>query len=466
MMHTYYLAVDIGASSGRHILGWINEGKIEIEEIYRFENGMVNKDGKLCWNLESLFEEILKGLKKCKEIGKVPVSMGIDTWAVDYVLLDEANKVLGETYAYRDQRTSGMDEEVYKVIAEDALYARTGIQKQPFNTIYQLMATKMQEPEVMEQAKNFLMLPDYFHFLLTGNKMSEYTNATSTQLVIPVSKTWDKELIEALGYKTEIFLPLSMPGTEVGDFKEAIEDLVGFKCKVILPATHDTASAVMAVPTLKEESLYISSGTWSLMGIESQVAICSSESQKANFTNEGGYNYRFRFLKNIMGLWMIQSVRKEIGSIYSFAEICEWAEECKDFPSRVDVNDNCFLAPSQMTQAIKDYCEQTGQKVPYTLGEVATVVYQSLAECYAKTVEEIEVLSGKRFESIHIVGGGSNAAYLNQLTAEKSNRQVIAGPGEATAIGNLIAQMLKAEVFGDLTVARKCIYDSFGVKSF
>ena len=465
-MQTYYLAIDIGASSGRHILGWINEGKIEIEEIYRFENGMVNKAGKLCWNLESLFGEILTGLRKCKEIGKIPVSMGIDTWAVDYVLLDEEDKVLGKTYAYRDQRTKEMDEVVYKFISEEELYARTGIQKQPFNTIYQLMATKVQEPEVMEKARTFLMLPDYFHFLLTGNKVSEYTNATSTQLVSPITKAWDENLLDTLGYRKELFLPLSMPGTEVGTLSQEVEDLVGFSCKVILPATHDTASAVMAVPALGEESLYISSGTWSLMGIESLKAICSPESQEANFTNEGGYDYRFRFLKNIMGLWMIQSVRKEIGTSYSFAQICEWAEECKDFPSRVDVNDNCFLAPSNMTQAIKDYCYQTGQKVPESLGEVATVVYQSLAECYAQTIEEIEALSGKTFSNIHIVGGGSNAAYLNLLTAEKSGRKVIAGPGEATAIGNLIAQMLKGGLFEDLKSARKCIYESFGVKEF
>lgn len=465
-MQQYYLAVDIGASSGRHILGFIKNGKIELEEVYRFENEMINKDSKLCWDLKALFQEILVGLKKCKAINKIPISMGIDTWAVDYVLLDEDNHVLGETYGYRDHRTKGMDQQVYKLISEEDLYARTGIQKQIFNTIYQLMATKVHEPQTMEKAKTFLMIPDYFHFLLTGNKVSEYTNATSTQLVSPITKVWDEELIDILGYNKEIFLPLTMPGTEVGSFTKEVEEAVGFSCKVVLPATHDTASAVMSVPTKSEKCLYISSGTWSLMGIENKEAICSKRSQIANFTNEGGYNYRFRFLKNIMGLWMIQSVRKESAELFSFEQICEWAEESKDFPSRVNVNDDCFLAPTNMTQEIKDYCRKTGQQVPETIGEVATVVYQSLAECYVRTIEEIEDLSGELFDTIHIVGGGAHVDYLNKLTAGRSGCRVAAGPGEATAIGNLVAQMLKAEVFKDLQEARSYIYESFSVKEY
>ena len=279
-MGNYYLAVDIGASSGRHILGAVENGKIVLEEIHRFENGMVKKDGHRCWDTEHLFREIKAGIKKCKEIGKIPVSMGIDTWAVDYVLLDENGKVLGNTYGYRDSRMDGMDEEVYKIIPEKDLYARTGIQKQMFNTIYQLMAHKVQEPELLGRAKTFLMLPDYFQFLLTGSKVSEYTNATSGQLVSPVTKQWDMELIGMLGYPEDIFLPLSMPGTVVGKFSEEVEKEAGFSCEVVLPATHDTASAVMAVPTQSDECLYISSGTWSLMGVENKEAICSIESME------------------------------------------------------------------------------------------------------------------------------------------------------------------------------------------
>lgn len=465
-MCNYYLAIDIGASSGRHILGHVEQGKMVLEEIYRFENGMESKEGNACWNLKSLFENIKAGIKKCKEIGKIPVSMGIDTWAVDYVLLDEQDRVLGETYGYRDKRTKGMDEEVYKMISEEDLYERTGIQKQIFNTIYQLMATKKEHPEHLEKAKTFLMLPDYFQFLLTGNKVSEYTNATSTQLVDAKTNEWDMALIETLGYPKEMFLPLSQPGTLVGNFTKEIQEDVGFDCQVILVATHDTGSAVMAVPTTSDECLYISSGTWSLMGIENQKAICHEESRQKNFTNEGGYNYRYRYLKNIMGLWMIQSVRHELEDAYSFAQLCEMAEENITFPSRVDVNDEAFLAPDDMRAAIQAYCRKSGQKVPESIGEIATVIYQSLAESYAETTMEIETITGKSYDTIHIVGGGSNAAYLNQLTAEKAKRKVLAGPSEATAIGNLMAQMIEGNVFTDLKAARKCVYESFEIKEF
>lgn len=462
----YYLAIDIGASSGRHILGYTEGAEIKLEEIYRFENGMVNKDGKLLWDTKRLFQEIINGMKKCKEIGKIPVSMSIDTWAVDYVLLDENDKLLGDTYGYRDSRTNGMDEEVYKIIPEKELYQKTGIQKQIFNTIYQLMAVKQQTPELLEKAKTYLMLPDYFQFLLTGNKVSEYTNGTSTQLVNPSSKEWDKELIEKLGYPVDMFLPLSTPGTVVGNLTEEIKSEVGFDTKVILCASHDTASAVMAMPKKTGNSLYISSGTWSLMGTELQKAICSEESQKANFTNEGGYNFRFRYLKNIMGLWMIQSVRHELNDGYSFAELCDMAQQCIEFPSCIDVNSDKFLAPASMIEAIKDYCKNTNQPVPEKVGEIATVIYQSLADCYKKTVKEIEAITGVTYDAINIIGGGSNAAYLNQLTANASKKTVYAGPGEATAIGNIMAQMIKSGELRDLSEARQAVFDSFEIKTY
>jgi len=465
-MDSYYLAIDIGASSGRHILGSVQEGKITLEEVHRFENGMIRKDGHLCWNLAALFTEIKKGLKRCKEIGKIPVSAGIDTWAVDYVLLDKDNQILGNTYAYRDGRTKDMDKAVYQIIPMKDLYSRTGIQKQIFNTVYQLMAVKEQEPENMSKAETLLMLPDYFHFLLTGNKVSEYTNATSSQLVNPLTFQWDMELIELLGYKKSMFLPLSMPGTQIGSLSKEISEEIGYTCEVVLPATHDTASAVMSVPAKTDESLYISSGTWSLMGIENKTAICSVESMEKNFTNEGGYDYRYRYLKNIMGLWMIQSVRNELSPKYTFARLCEMAEENRSFSSRVNVNDEIFLAPENMTGAIQNYCAQTRQAVPETPGQIASVIYQSLAESYGETVAEIESLSGKKFDSIHIVGGGSNAGYLNQLTAEKTMKTVYAGPGEATAIGNIAAQMVKAGEFNSLAEVRACIYDSFEVKKY
>ena len=464
-MEKYYLAVDIGASSGRHMLASMKDGKMQLEEVYRFPNGMDNKNGTLCWDVDRLITEIKNGLKKCKEIGKIPVSMGIDTWGVDYVLLDKDDKILGDTVGYRDSRTEGMDEKVYEVIPQDDLYVRTGIQKQIFNTIYQLMAVKESHPEYLEQAETILMIPDYFNFLLTGVKMNEYTEATTGQLISPKTNDWDYELIDMLGYNSKMFRPVSMPGTVVGDFTEDVQKEVGFNCTVVLPATHDTGSAVLAVPTNDDDAVYISSGTWSLMGIERKEADCSMESMKANFTNEGGYDHRFRYLKNIMGLWMIQSVKKEFTEDLSFAEICERASK-ETIPSIVDCNDDCFLAPESMIEAVQKFCRDTDQPVPETVGEISSVIYNSLAKCYGDTVEEIEAITGKKYSTIYVVGGGSNAGYLNELTAKYTGRKVSAGPSEATAIGNIIVQMIHDGVFASLPEARTCVKESFDVKMY
>ena len=461
-MERYYLAIDIGASSGRHMLASMKDGKMQLEEVYRFPNGMDDKNGTLCWNVERLFTEIKNGLKKCKEIGKLPVSMAIDTWGVDYVLLDKDDRILGDTVGYRDSRTEGMDEKVYEVIPQDELYARTGIQKQIFNTVYQLMAVKESHPEYLEQAESILMIPDYFHFLLTGVKKNEYTNATTGQLVSPKTNDWDYEMIDMLGYNSKMFRPVSMPGTVVGEFTEEVQKEVGFNCTVVLPATHDTGSAVLAVPTNDDDAVYISSGTWSLMGIERKEADCSMESTKANFTNEGGYDHRFRYLKNIMGLWMIQSVKKEFAEDLSFAQICEMASK-ETISSIVDCNDDCFLAPKSMIKAVQDFCRRTGQQVPETVGEISSVIYNSLAKCYGDTVKEIEEITGKKYSTIYVVGGGSNAGYLNELTAKYTGKKVSAGPSEATAIGNVIVQMLHDGVFKDLPEARTCVRESFDV---
>ena len=461
-MEKYYLAIDIGASSGRHMLASMKDGKMQLEEVYRFPNGMDDRNGTLCWDTERLFTEIKNGLKKCKEIGKIPVSMGIDTWGVDYVLLDKDDRILGDTVGYRDSRTNGMDDKVYEIISQSALYERTGIQKQIFNTIYQLMAVKETHPEYLEQAETFLMIPDYFHYLLTGVKKNEYTNATTGQLISPKTNDWDYELMEMLGYNTKMFQPVSMPGTVVGNFTEEVKNEVGFDCTVVLPATHDTGSAVLAVPTNDDNAVYISSGTWSLMGIERKEADCSLESMKANFTNEGGYDHRFRFLKNIMGLWMIQSVKKEFTEDLSFAQICEMASK-ETISSIVDCNDDCFLAPKSMIEAVQKFCRDTDQQVPETVGEIASVIYNSLAKCYGDTVEEIEDITGNKYDTIYVVGGGSNAEYLNELTAKYTGRKVSAGPSEATAIGNVIVQMLHDGVFTSLPEARTCVGESFDV---
>lgn len=460
-MNTYYLAIDIGASSGRHILGHVEEGKIILQEVYRFENKLISKEQQLCWDIDRLFQEILNGMKRCNELGMIPLSMGIDTWAVDFVLLDQNDQVLGNAVAYRDKRTQKTPQEVYQHISAEKLYERTGIQMQNFNSIYQLYTIQKTTPYYMEQAKTMLMIPEYFNFLLTDVKMNEYTNATTTQLVNAKTNTWDRNIIQQLGFKKEIFGELFLPKTKVGNLKKEIQEFVGFDCQVILPATHDTASAVLAVPTNDEDSIYLSSGTWSLMGIERKEADCSIKSYKLNFTNEGGYDYRYRYLKNIMGLWIIQSIKKELNNEYSFQDLSNFAKKSKDFPSQINVNDQSFLAPENMVEAVRMFCEKTGQQVPQTLSEIMACVYHSLAKSYANTVKEIEEITQKTYSRIHIVGGGSQDEYLNHLTAKYSNKPVYTGPIEATAIGNLMVQMLRNKEFSGLEEARKVVAHSF-----
>ena len=458
-MHIYHLAIDIGASSGRHILGHAKDGKIILEEIYRFPNEAVMKNGHLCWDVDQLFQEILNGLKACKTTGKIPATMGIDTWAVDFVLLDKEGRRIGDAVAYRDTRTEGMDKWVEEKIPFASLYGKTGIQKQMFNTVYQLAALG----DTLNSADKLLMIPDYFHYLLTGVQKFEYTNASSTGLLNAGEKTWDRDLLDMLGYPQTLFPALSMPGTVVGQFTPEIIKKAGFDCTVVLPATHDTGSAFMAVPAKNNHSVYLSSGTWSLLGVENDVPITTPESMAANFTNEGGYEYRYRYLKNIMGLWMIQSIRKEQEGNYSFQELIDMAEAA-DFDTVIDVNDDCFLAPDSMTKAVEDYCLAHGLPVPDTLGQLLKCVYRSLAVCYKDAIAELEALTGKTYTAIHIVGGGSNADYLNCLTAKETGLTVYAGPTEGTALGNIIAQMIYAGTFSSLAEARGAIFRSFEMK--
>ena len=475
----YYLAIDIGASSGRHILGHVENGRMVLEEIYRFDNLQVHRNGHDCWDMENLWNGIIGGLKACGELGKIPATVGIDTWGVDYVLLDENDKVLGDAVAYRDSRNEGMDNVVSKYISAEALYARTGIQKQPFNTIYQLMAQKLETPEQVAAAKRLLMIPEYLNFLLTGVKKSEYTIASTSNLLDACKKDWDKELIEMLGLPVEIFGELCMPGESVGRLLPEIQAQVGFNTTVILPATHDTGSAFLAVPAKDDNAVYLSSGTWSLLGVENEVAITTPESHAANFTNEGGAWYRYRYLSNIMGLWMIQSVRRELNGVsyvvgkeqrqatgkkWSFPDLIAEAEKEEGFPSMVDVNASCFLAPESMIQAIKDECARTGQAVPETVGQIMQCVYTSLSVCYRDAIKALEGLTGKKYTSINIVGGGCQDGYLNRRTAQATGLTVFAGPVEGTAIGNLLVQMIAGGDLSDLAAARSAIRRSFEIK--
>ena len=381
------------------------------------------------------------------------------------MLLDAKDQRLGDAVGYRDHRTQGMDQSVYEVIDEEELYLRTGIQKQPFNTIYQLMAVKEQIPELMEQADALLMIPDYLHFLLSGQKVTEYTNASTTQLLDPQTKDWDWNLIDLLGYKRELFQKICLPGTNLGSLTAEIAAEVGFTCKVVVPATHDTGAAVMAVPAADDQVLYISSGTWSLMGTEVKEAICTAESRQFNFTNEGGYDYRFRYLKNIMGMWMINSARNELAPDMSFSDICEGAAK-QSILSIVDANSERFLAPESMSKEVQKACAESGQQVPQGIWETAAVIYNSLAECYAQTAREIEAMTGVVYDCIHVIGGGANAEYLNRLTAHACHKKIYAGPVEATAIGNISAQMIAAGELENLKTARECIYHSFDITEY
>lgn len=474
------LAIDIGASSGRHMLGSLQGKRLVLEEIHRFENRQIERNGHLCWDMEHLWQGILHGLKACAAAGKIPSTVGVDTWAVDFVLLDEQDRMLGDAVAYRDARTQGIPEEVDAVIPPQELYARTGIQRQAFNTLYQLVALKKEHPEQLEAAKSLLMIPDYFHFLLTGVKRQEYTNASSTGLLDARTRAWDRELIGRLGLPQHLFGRLSMPGETVGRFRPQIAAQVGFDAEVVLPATHDTGSAFLAVPAQDDRAVYLSSGTWSLLGMENSRPITTEESFKDNFTNEGGAWCRYRYLKNIMGLWMIQSVRRELngvayvqgrqsrhadGRTWDFAALAKAAGQEDSFHARVDVNRACFLAPESMIDAIRRECARTGQRIPESVGQIMRCVYESLALCYKEAVATLEERTGRAFTALHIVGGGCQDALLNRLTAAATGLPVYAGPVEGTAIGNLIVQLIAQGALNSLEEARAVIRQSFDIKT-
>lgn len=481
-----YLAVDIGASSGRHILGYLEKGRLVLEEIYRFPNHQIHRNGHDCWDVDSLYAHLLKGLRACHAAGKIPVSMGVDTWAVDYLLLDRQGRPLGDAVAYRDSRSTGIDRIAEQSVPFAEHYRRTGIQKQPFNTVYQLLAHRRERPQDFEAAGRLLMMPEYLHFLLTGKMVSEYTNATTTALVSARERDWDKELIGRLNLPGEIFGRLYPPGETVGDFTPSVRQEAGFGCRVVLPPTHDTACAFLACPIRERGGVVLSSGTWSLMGRELESPILSEEARVANFTNEGGYGFRYRFLKNIMGLWMLQSIRRELGEggaaekagllpfpakmqdggLPDFATLAEAARWAEGFGGVVDVNDSCFLSPVSMLKAVREACRRSGQPVPKTVEEVLQCVYHSLALSYAGAVRDLEHLTATPASCIHIVGGGSQDQYLNTLTARETGLTVYAGPTEGTALGNLLCQMIAAGELKDMDEARAVVHNSFAVKEF
>lgn len=467
-----YLAIDIGASSGRHIIGRVVDGKITLEEVYRFVNSQVRKNGHDCWDIEKLVASVKAGIDEAMKKGPVE-SIGIDTWGVDFVLLDEKGELCSDSVAYRDARTTGADTEIEsQVMSFEELYSRCGIQKAPFNTIYQLWALKKEHPEQLEKAASFLTVPEYLNYRLTGNIVHEYTDSSTTSLLDAAKKDWDFDLIEKLGLPKRIFGKLEMPGATVGEYKGV---------KVVLPAMHDTGSAYLAVPARDDRAVYLSSGTWSLLGVENEKPITTKASCAANFTNEGGAWGRYRYLKNIMGLWMIQSIRRELNGVeyvegksgdatkealatltdyekgreYSFADLSMIARG-QNYNTIVDVNDSRFLNPASMIGEVAKAASESG-KPPTTVGELMQCVYLSLAECYANAIRNLSEITGKVYTSINIVGGGCQDKYLNALTAEATGLEVFTGPIEGTAIGNLIVQMIAGGEFADLAAARAAI---------
>ena len=477
----HYAAVDIGASSGRVLAGWVEDGKMSYQEVYRFDNDQRRVNGHDCWDVEALFNHVVAGLRAAKEqTGVAPATIGIDTWGVDYVLLDEDNKIVGDTVAYRDARTDGIYEDADKIMDPAAVYARTGIQRQPFNTLYQLLALKEEHPEQLAAARTFLMIPDYLNWRLTGIKANEYTNASTTGMLDARTCTWDTEILDAFGIPQSIFMTPTMPGTVLGEVTADISEKIGYSATVVLPATHDTGSAFLAVPAQDDNAVYISSGTWSLLGVENPEPITNDVAREQNFTNEGGYQKRYRFLKNIMGLWMNQSVRREVNGVdyvegktahkalmdhkVGFDELRTLCREAEPFAAYVDVDDERFLAPDSMIDEIKYACAEDGQPVPQTIGEIMRTNYCSLSRSYKKAIEGLAELSGHGYTSINIVGGGCQDYYLNQMTADTCGLPVFAGPIEGTCIGNFIVQMIVGGDFKDLADARTCVARSFDVK--
>ena len=450
---TYYLAIDIGASSGRHILSHIESERLVLEEIYRFDNNLTQSKGGLVWDVENLFSEVLNGIKKCKEMGKIPKSIAIDTWGVDYVLLDENKKEIKPCYCYRDGRTNAVVDEVESLVLSTELYAKTGIQKQNFNTIYQLYADKKNGR--LQYAKYFLMMPEYLSFKLTSVCKNEYTNATTTGLVNAKTKTWNSEIISVLGLPKELFAALNTPSNVVGDLSADIQKTVGFNSTVLFAPSHDTASAVCACP-MQDDDLYISSGTWSLIGTEITQPILSDNARQLNFTNEGGIDYRFRFLKNYMGMWLFQNIRRNLNKSMTYDEMMELAKNCGEH-KYFDVNDSTLVAPKNMIDAIGKLIGSDD------LGLILNSAYHSLAKSYSEAVAEIEAVTGKRFNAIHIVGGGCQDKYLNALTRDYTGKSVTAGPIEATATGNIISQIMRDKKIS-LAKARDLIKNSFDIK--
>ena len=470
-----YLAVDMGASSGRHVVGRFDGRKITLEEVYRFENGAVDVGGSLHWDLLGQWSHVLAGLRTAgARVDDRIESIGVDTWGVDFGLLGKDDVLLGNPYHYRDSRTDGMMDQAMSVVPREEIFGHSGLQFMQFNTLYQLFAMKRAGSPLLDVARTFLMIPDLFHWLLTERKCNEFTNATTTQFYDPVKGGWATELLEKLELPTGLLADISPPGTNLGPLRPNVAADTGLSANVVLPGTHDTASAVMAVPAAsrpgaRPDWCYVSLGTWALMGVESPQPVVNDKVMELNFTNEGGVGDTIRLLKNICGLWLVQECRRtwnQTGRSWDWEDLNRLSAAAKPLVSFIDPDAADFMAPKDMPRAIREFAQRTGQTVPEDEGAVLRCALESIALKIRHVLGMCEELAGGRIETIHVVGGGTQNQQLCQAAADACGRRVVAGPIEATAIGNLMMQAVAAGDVASIAEAREVIRESFSVKEY
>ncbi|MBS0261020.1 MAG: rhamnulokinase [Planctomycetes bacterium] len=474
MAEKCYLAVDLGAESGRVVAGFFDGSRLRLEEMHRFSNGAVPVADSLRWDVLKLWSEILTGLGKAgTTCGQDALSVGVDTWGVDYVLLSRTGELLGQPYHYRDPRAAGIMESSFSRVPKKEIFGSTGVQFMSINTLYQLIAMQHTNPQLLALADRFLMMPDFFHWLLCGSQVVEFTNATTSQCLNATTRDWARDLLSKFSIPTTMFPEIVQPGTVLGKLRASVAERCNIgRLSVVAPATHDTGAAVAAIPTEKTGTAqwaYISSGTWSLMGLELPNAVLTPQALAYNVTNEGGIDGTYRLLKNIMGLWLVQECKRTFerrGLNRSYAELNQMAAAAPAFRSLVDPDDSAFLAPADMPAAIGQWCQARNQPVPTNEGEFIRAAFESLALKYRMVLGWLEELSGTRVEVIHIVGGGSQSELLNQFTANACGRPVVAGPVEATALGNILVQARTSGAVSNLAEMRAVVRASGGVKVF
>lgn len=475
MAEKAYLAIDMGASSGRHVVGRFDGRALRLEEVYRFDNGPVDVAGSLHWDLLAQWTHVRQGLRAAaSRFGNVISSVGVDTWGVDFGLLGRGDVLLGNPYHYRDSRTNGLMEKAFAAVPRGEIFRHSGLQFMQFNSLYQLWAMRRSNSPLLEVAESWLMMPDLFHWLMTGQKCNEFTNATTSQFYNPVKGGWATELLEKFDLPAKILGEIVPPGTRLGPLRESVASDTGLKADVILPGTHDTASAVMAVPAAsrpgqRPDWCYVSLGTWALMGVETPQPLVNDQVLQLNFTNEGGVGNTFRLLKNISGLWLVQECRRvwnQAGRGWDWEDLNRLSAAAKPLVSFINPDDQAFLAPENMPEAIRQYSRRTGQTVPDSEGAVLRCALDSIALKFRQVFSMCEELVGGRIETIHIVGGGTKNRQLCQAAADACGRAVVTGPVEATAIGNIMMQAVASGDVGSIAEAREVIRNSFPVERY